>query len=219
MQAEGLSQWLDGQPNFVDNEPLARIIEVIVQGAKDGTILLANSWSEYCDQTIVGNQVAGVMNGKPVTHKYVTIAGEVRSPATFCVPVGTPIEELLDMAGGETTPHPAYLLGGPMMGLALMNDELPLLKQNNAILALAEEDVVEIPASTCIRCGRCVDVCPMQLLPTSITKAYYAGNLEELKRLSTMTCMECGSCSFSCPAHRPILQTIRMAKDILRAAK
>ena len=63
MQAEGLSQWADGQPNFVDNEPLQRIIEVIVQGAKDGTILLANSWSEYCDQTIVGNQVAGVMNG------------------------------------------------------------------------------------------------------------------------------------------------------------
>ena len=63
MQAEGLSQWKDGQPNFVDNEPLQRIIEVIVQGAKDGTILLANSWSEYCDQTIVGNQVAGVMNG------------------------------------------------------------------------------------------------------------------------------------------------------------
>ena len=63
MQAEGLSQWADGQPNFVDNEPLQKIIEVIVQGAKDGTILLANSWSEYCDQTIVGNQVAGVMNG------------------------------------------------------------------------------------------------------------------------------------------------------------
>ena len=63
MQAEGLSQWKDGKPNFVDNEPLQRIIEVIVQGAKDGTILLANSWSEYCDQTIVGNQVAGVMNG------------------------------------------------------------------------------------------------------------------------------------------------------------
>ncbi len=63
MQAEGLSQWTDGAPNFVDNEPLKRIVEVIVQGAKDGTILLANSWSEYCDQTIVGNQVAGVMNG------------------------------------------------------------------------------------------------------------------------------------------------------------
>ena len=63
MQAEGLSQWQDGKPNFVDNEPLQKIIEVIVQGAKDGTILLANSWSEYCDQTIVGNQVAGVMNG------------------------------------------------------------------------------------------------------------------------------------------------------------
>ena len=63
MQAEGLSQWKDGKPNFVDNEPFQRIIEVIVQGAKDGTILLANSWSEYCDQTIVGNQTAGVMNG------------------------------------------------------------------------------------------------------------------------------------------------------------
>ena len=157
--------------------------------------------------------------GMPLVSKRITVDGSaVEKPQNLQVVLGTPISDILNFVGLKK-PVRKLLFGGPMMGLALMNDELPLLKQNNAILALAEEDVAEIPASTCIRCGRCVDVCPMQLLPTSITKAYHAGNLDELKRLSTMTCMECGSCSFSCPAHRPILQTIRMAKDILRAAK
>lgn len=132
--------------------------------------------------------------------------------------IGTPVQDVLNFVGLKQ-PVRKLLYGGPMMGLALMDPELPVLKQNNAIVALAEEDVQEIPASTCIRCGRCVDACPMSLLPTSITKAYMAKDTDALKRLSTMTCMECGCCTFSCPAHRPILQTIRMAKDILRTAK
>lgn len=157
--------------------------------------------------------------GMPLVSRRVTVDGSaVEKPQNLQVALGTPIKDILAFVGLKK-PVRKLLFGGPMMGLALMNDELPLLKQNNAILALAEEDVTEIPASTCIRCGRCVDACPMQLLPTSITKAYYAGNTDELKRLSTMNCMECGCCSFSCPAHRPILQTIRMAKDILRATK
>lgn len=156
--------------------------------------------------------------GTPLIRKRVTVAGSaVEHPMNLRVAIGTPIRDILAYAGLKK-PVRKLISGGPMMGLALMNDELPLLKQNNAILAFAEEDVQEIPASTCIRCGRCVDACPMTLLPTSITKAYMAKDLEELRRLRTMTCMECGCCTFSCPAHRPIQQTIRMAKDVLRAA-
>lgn len=157
--------------------------------------------------------------GTPLIRKRITVAGSaIERPMNIRAWIGTPIKDILDYVGIKA-PIRKLICGGPMMGQALMDAELPLLKQNNAIVALAEEDVHEIPASTCIRCGRCVDACPMNLLPTSITKAYKAKDVDALRRLSTMTCMECGCCSFSCPANRPILQTIRMAKDVLRTTK
>ncbi len=155
--------------------------------------------------------------GTPLIRKRVTVAGSaMERPMNLRVWIGTPIQDILNYVGVKK-PIRKLICGGPMMGQALMDAELPLIKQNNAIIALAEEDVLTTPASTCIRCGRCVDACPMTLLPTSITKAYMAKDLDALRRLRTMSCMECGCCTFSCPAHRPIQQTIRMAKDILRA--
>lgn len=157
--------------------------------------------------------------GTPLIRKRLTVAGSaVEHPMNVRTWIGTPVREVLEFVGLKK-PVRKLLYGGPMMGLSMMDSNLPVLKQNNAIVALAEEDVQEIPAGTCIRCGRCVDACPMRLLPTSITKAYRTKNVEELRRLSTMNCMECGCCTYSCPAHRPILQTIRMAKDVLRTAK
>ena len=157
--------------------------------------------------------------GMPLIEKRLTVDGSaVENPMNIRVVIGTPIRDVLNYVGLKK-PVRKLLFGGPMMGLALMGDDLPVLKQNNALLALAEEDAPDTPATTCIRCGRCVDACPMNLLPTAIAKAYRAGNTDELKRLCTMTCMECGCCTFSCPAHRPIVQTIRMAKDILRQSK
>lgn len=157
--------------------------------------------------------------GTPLIRKRLTVAGSaVEHPMNVRTWIGTPVREVLEFVGMKK-PVRKLLYGGPMMGLSMMDPDLPVLKQNNAIVALAEEDVQEIPAGTCIRCGRCVDACPMRLLPTSITKAYKTKNVEELRRLSTMNCMECGCCTYSCPAHRPILQTIRMAKDVLRTAK
>lgn len=157
--------------------------------------------------------------GTPLIRKRLTVAGSaVEHPMNVRTWIGTPVREVLEFVGLKK-PVRKLLYGGPMMGLSMMDPNLPVLKQNNAIVALAEEDVQEIPAGTCIRCGRCVDACPMRLLPTSITKAYKTKNVEELRRLSTMNCMECGCCTYSCPAHRPILQTIRMAKDVLRTAK
>lgn len=154
--------------------------------------------------------------GMPLTHRRITVDGSaVSHPMNLRVVVGTPIRDILAFVGTDK-PVKKLLFGGPMMGLALMNDELPLLKQNNAILAFGEDAVPDTPATPCIRCGRCVDVCPMQLVPTAITKAYKTDSVEELKVLGTLTCMECGCCSFSCPAHRPLVQTIRMAKELLR---
>lgn len=157
--------------------------------------------------------------GMPLVERRVTVDGSaVENPQNLRVAIGTPVCDILNFTGLKK-PVSKLLYGGPMMGLALMNDELPLLKQNNAILALAQEDVLDHEATPCIRCGRCVDVCPMRLMPTAITKAYKTGNVEELNALNTMTCMECGSCTFACPAHRPIIQTIRMAKSLMRNTK
>ena len=157
--------------------------------------------------------------GMPLVTKRITVDGSaVAHPQNIRVTIGTPIHEVLAFAGGLSAPVHKLLMGGPMMGLALMDDQLPVLKQNNAILAFAEPDARMESATTCIRCGRCVDACPMHLLPPSIARAYAVGDTDEMKRLGTMTCMECGCCSYSCPAHRPIVQVVRMAKDAVRAA-
>ena len=158
--------------------------------------------------------------GMPLVDKRVTVDGSaVAHPGNFRVTIGTPVAEVLAFSGGLKHKVGKLLMGGPMMGLALMDDQLPLLKQNNAILAFAQEDVPVRDASTCIRCGRCVEACPMHLVPPSIARAYATGDTLAMERLGVATCMECGCCSFSCPANRPIVQTMRMAKDAVRRAK
>ena len=103
-----------------------------------------------------------------------------------------------------------------MMGIALTTDEQPILKQNNGILAFAEEDAALPEPTACIRCGRCVSGCPMNLIPTQLEKYAELGNAEELDRLGVMCCMECGTCAYNCPAHRPLVHAIRLGKALVR---
>lgn len=155
--------------------------------------------------------------GMPLISRRLTVDGSaVAHPQNVRVTIGTPIKEVLAFTGGLKHPAERLIMGGPMMGLSLMDAELPVLKQNNAILAFAGEDAAAHTATTCIRCGRCVQACPMKLVPPSIAAAYSAGDLPRAEKLGLLTCMECGCCSFSCPAHRPIVQTMRLAKDALR---
>ena len=155
--------------------------------------------------------------GLPLIDKRVTVDGSaVAHPQNLRATIGTPVHDVLAFCGGLKEPCGKLLMGGPMMGLALMDDTLPILKQNNAILAFNEKDAQMTAATTCIRCGRCVDACPMHLMPTAIARAYAAGDVEDMVRRGVMTCMECGCCSYSCPAHRPIVQTMRMAKEQVR---
>ena len=104
-----------------------------------------------------------------------------------------------------------------MMGVAITSDELPILKQNNAILALAEGDALLRQPTACIRCGRCVAACPMCLMPTKLEQAVERQDVEALQSLNVMTCMECGCCAFSCPAGRRLVQAIRLGKTYVKA--
>lgn len=156
--------------------------------------------------------------GMPLISKRITIDGSaIKNPQNVIVPIGTSIADVIEFCGGYKSNPRKILMGGPMMGLAIPDDSLPILKQNNAIIALNEEDSILPEPMPCIRCGRCVEACPMNLMPTFLEKAARKKNLEELKKYNVMTCMECGCCTYSCPAGRQLVQSIRMGKSILRA--
>ena len=155
--------------------------------------------------------------GLPLVEKRLTVDGSaIAEPKNVRAIVGTPIRDIIDFCGGYKDPARKLLMGGPMMGLSLMDDSLPILKQNNAILAFTEEDARLPEESVCIRCGRCVAACPMRLIPPTISEAFKKGEIEMAEKLGVMSCMECGCCSFSCPAGRHIVQTMRMAKEAVK---
>ncbi len=157
--------------------------------------------------------------GMPLVKKRLTVDGSaVRSPKNVMVPLGSSINDVIAFCGGLRHKAVKLLMGGPMMGTALQDESLPVLKQNNAILAMAQQDAV-LPAPTaCIRCGKCVQACPMQLTPPAVAAAYALNDTALMEKRGVMVCMECGCCSFVCPAHRPIVQTMRLAKGAVRAA-
>lgn len=155
--------------------------------------------------------------GMPLTKKRVTIDGSaVRNPQNVIVPIGTPIRDIIAFCGGYKAEPKKLLMGGPMMGIAITSDELPVLKQNNAILAFDEREAALQEPTDCIRCGKCVAACPMTLAPTKLEKAALKKDLAALQELDIMTCMECGSCAFVCPAGRRLVQAIRLGKSTLR---
>ncbi len=158
-----------------------------------------------------------IRTGKPLISRSITVDGSaIANPKNLRVPVGTDIGEIIEYCGGFSKEPCKILTGGPMMGLAIVGTDLPILKQNNAILAFSKEDSVLKKETDCIRCGKCADTCPMSLVPTNIVKAAKAKDVETLKNSGTMVCMECGSCAFVCPAGKPLVQHMRLAKSIIR---
>lgn len=157
--------------------------------------------------------------GMPLTMKRVTIDGSaIKNPQNVIVPIGTPIKDVIEFCGGYKAEPKKLLMGGPMMGIAITSDELPILKQNNAILAFDQKEAKLYETTACIRCGRCVAACPMELMPTKLEKAAEKKDVEALLALDVMTCMECGCCAFSCPAGRRLVQSIRLGKAYVRKA-
>lgn len=158
-------------------------------------------------------------NGIPLIKKRITVDGSaVKNPMNVIVPVGTPIKDVVEFTGGYKAPPRKIIMGGPMMGVAITGDDIPVLKQNNGILCFDENEAVLNTPTDCIRCGRCVAACPMHLVPTKLEKYSERGDVEMLNKLDIMTCMECGCCAFSCPAGRRIVQAIRLGKSYVRKA-
>ncbi len=160
-----------------------------------------------------------LLTGVPLVRRRLTLAGSaVRSPANLDVPVGVPIGDLVEAAGGFARTPGKVLMGGPMMGVAIDSLDSPIIKANNAILALDEKEARIPDESVCIRCAKCVESCPMRLMPTAIDEASRRNDLEELGTFHCNDCIECGTCSFVCPARRHLVQSIRNGKAQLRAA-
>lgn len=155
--------------------------------------------------------------GIPLTEKCITVDGDaVKDPKNVIAPIGTSINDLFEFCGGFIKEPRKVLYGGPMMGIALPDGDNPVLKGTNAVLAFSEK-MAKLPKETqCIHCGKCVNHCPFGLSPTEIAKAYSRKDGAELKKLEVNLCMECGCCSFVCPAKRPLVQTNKLAKAVLR---
>ena len=157
--------------------------------------------------------------GKPLVSRSLTVDGSaIAEPKNVRVPIGTEISKIIEFCGGFKSEPYKVISGGPMMGVALADINVPLLKNNNAVLAFSSENIKVKQTRDCIRCGRCVEACPMNLVPTKIEKMAHLKDVDGLTKAGAMVCMECGSCAYSCPSGRPLVQYMRLAKSVIREA-
>ncbi len=153
-----------------------------------------------------------VYKGKPLIERVVTITGDVKKPQNLLVKVGTSFAELIKQCNGTEGTPVKIINGGPMMGIAQSTDEVPVLKGTSGILVQNKETVVKDKERDCIRCGKCIDVCPMNLMPTMISQYAKKDDFETCSDYNAMDCFECGSCAYACPSKIPLVHWIKIAK-------
>ena len=158
--------------------------------------------------------------GQPVMRRIVTVSGHgVKNPCNLEVKIGTSFKQVLEYAGYDPEKTVKIIAGGPMMGTAVSDIDVPVVKGTSAILCFTEEEARKDEMTNCIRCGKCVTVCPMGLVPNTLHRAAMHGHLDTFLQANGMDCIECGCCSFTCPAKREIVQSIRTAKAAVRSKK
>ena len=151
--------------------------------------------------------------GKPLLEKVVTISGKgIERPVNLLVKIGTKVSDIVEYCGGVKPGLAKVVMGGPMMGFAVSDLNIPVTKTTSSILFLTEDEVDTRPLSACIRCGWCLEACPMGLEPKEIGLYVEANRAEDTEQFGVFECFECGSCAYVCPAKRPLVQFIRLAK-------
>jgi len=157
-----------------------------------------------------------VVKGNPPLYTWLTVSGKgIKNPKNLKVKIGTPLEQVINFCGGLTQDAVKIIAGGPMMGVGQYELSAPVMKATSGIIVLTESEIHSHQETNCLRCGKCIQVCPMNLLPTRLAKLSQLGRIEEAESLGINSCMECGSCVYGCPANIPLVQWIRIGKKSL----
>lgn len=161
-----------------------------------------------------------VREGRPIIDRLVTVSGDaVEEPCNILTKMGTSYTELIEAAGGFKGTPEKIISGGPMMGKALYTTDVPAMKSTSAVLCMSKDEVAEYEESPCIRCGKCVSVCPGRVMPNTLATLVENNNIDEFLKLNGMECCECGCCSYVCPAKRHLTQTIAGARKLVLASR
>ncbi len=154
-----------------------------------------------------------VVLDKPLIEKVITVSGRgIARPANLLVKIGTTVKDIVEFCGGTNGDLARVVLGGPMMGFAVSTLDIPITKTTSSVLFLAEDEIDTSEFSNCIRCGWCLEACPMGLEPKEIGIYVEANRAEDTEQFGVFECFECGSCAYVCPAKRPLVQFVRLAK-------
>jgi len=179
------------------------------------------------DVGVVVNNVAtcfaiyeAVYRNKPLYERVISISGRiVKDPANLKVRLGTKVKDILQFCGGLTQEPAKVVLGGPMMGIAQYTLDVPIIKGTSAIVVFSKEEAQTCLSQPCIRCGRCLQLCPMGLNPSAIAQAIEKGRFDLAKEYNVLDCIECGICSYACPANRDVVALVKLAKHRLAQIK
>lgn len=165
----------------------------------------------------IGTAVAihdAIVKGEVLITAALTVSGKgIKNPKNLIVPVGTSIQNVIDYCGGVTDDAVKIVVGGPMMGIAQFDLQVPVMKATSGILVLTKDEVAENPETPCLRCGQCVGACPLNLMPTKLARYSQLNRFDDAKGAGITVCMECGTCSYTCPANIPLVQWIRLGKQ------
>lgn len=161
-----------------------------------------------------------VAENRPLISRYTTVTGPgIKNPANLVLRIGTPISEVIEYCGGLTEDVKKVILGGPMMGIAVWDFSVPVTKGTSGILALTERSVGPNHEGPCLRCGNCVRVCPMKLVPLMFARHTQLGAFDRAEEFNVMDCIECGCCAYECPAHIPLVHLAKFAKAEIQARR